>query len=68
MSRINQIWLMLGVCSLSITFIIDSMGQPRGVNHGIATEEKLIAQLEKIGAFPQHRLIQRRHPMQREHE
>lgn len=57
-----------GMLSLPTTFIIDSIGQPRGANHGVATEEKLIAQLEKIAAIPQRRLPQRRHRMQRDHE
>jgi len=57
-----------GVLSLPTTFIIDSIGKPRGMNHGVATEEKLIAQLEKIGEIPQRRLPHRRHRMQREHE
>jgi hypothetical protein len=48
-----------GVLSLPTTFIIDSIGQSRGVNHGVTTEEKLIAQLEKIATIPQRQLLQR---------
>ena len=45
-----------GVLSLPTTFIIDSLGQPRGVNLGVATEKKLITQLQKIAVIPQPRL------------
>ncbi len=57
-----------GVLSLPTTFIIDSIGQPRGVNHGVAMEEKLLAQLEKIGEIPQGKLPQQRYRMLREHD
>lgn len=35
-----------GVLAVPTTFIIDSQGQPRGVNHGVASAEKLRRQLE----------------------
>lgn len=35
-----------GVVSVPTTFIIDASGKPRYVNHGVATAEKLIQQLE----------------------
>jgi thiol-disulfide isomerase/thioredoxin len=35
-----------GVLSVPTTFIIDGAGKPRFVNHGIASAEKLIRQLE----------------------
>jgi thioredoxin 1 len=35
-----------GVLSVPTTFIIDSKGQPRGINHGVASTEKLLKQLE----------------------
>jgi thioredoxin 1 len=37
-----------GVLSVPTTFIIDSQGEPRLVNHGVTSAEKLIEQLEKI--------------------
>jgi thiol-disulfide isomerase/thioredoxin len=37
-----------GVLSVPTTFIIDSDGQPRRVNHGVALAEKLLAQLEEV--------------------
>jgi thioredoxin 1 len=36
-----------GVLSVPTTFIIDSRGEPRLVNHGVASAEKLLGQLEK---------------------
>ncbi len=38
-----------GVLSLPTTFIIDSSGRPRGVNHGIARAPRLLDQLAAIG-------------------
>jgi thioredoxin 1 len=35
-----------GVMSVPTTFVIDVTGKPRYVNHGIATAEKLLQQLE----------------------
>jgi len=37
-----------GVLSVPTTFIIDSSGEPRLVNHGVASTDKLLGQLEKI--------------------
>jgi thioredoxin 1 len=37
-----------GVLSVPTTFIIDSQGAPRLVNHGVTSTEKLIEQLKKI--------------------
>ena len=41
-----------GVLSVPTTFIIDSKGQPRGVNHGVAPAEKLRRQLEAAEGRP----------------
>lgn len=38
-----------GVLSLPTTFIIDSGGRPRGVNHGVARAPRLLDQLAAIG-------------------
>jgi hypothetical protein len=38
-----------GVLSLPTTFILDSQGRPRGINHGVAGARKLAQQLEAIG-------------------
>lgn len=35
-----------GVVSVPTTFVIDASGKPRYVNHGVASAEKLIKQLE----------------------
>ena len=37
-----------GVLSVPTTFIIDAHGQPRHVNHGVATAEKLLKQISEI--------------------
>lgn len=37
-----------GVLSVPTTFIIDSKGQPRGVNHGVTSAEKLLHQLQAL--------------------
>ena len=37
-----------GVLSVPTTFVIDSNGRPRHVNHGVAPAEKLFKQLENI--------------------
>lgn len=37
-----------GVLSVPTTFVIDPNGQPRRVNHGVATADKLYRQLEEI--------------------
>lgn len=37
-----------GVLSLPTTFIIDRRGRPRRVNHGVASAEKLLKQIEEI--------------------
>ena len=41
--KLAQDW---GVMSVPTTFVIDSEGTPRHVNHGVATAEKLTHQLE----------------------
>jgi thioredoxin-like negative regulator of GroEL len=41
-----------GVLTVPTTFIIDSMGRPRGVNMGVARASRLMAQLQKIGETP----------------
>jgi hypothetical protein len=37
-----------GVLSVPTTFILDIQGTPRQVNHGVASAEKLLEQLEHI--------------------
>lgn len=37
-----------GVLSVPTTFIIDSGGQPRQINHGVTSTEKLLKQLVKV--------------------
>jgi thioredoxin 1 len=37
-----------GVLSVPTTFVIDSGGQARRVNHGVASTEKLLEQLEQV--------------------
>jgi thioredoxin 1 len=44
-----------GVLSVPTTFLIDSKGQPRRVNHGVTTAEKLLRQLEAIEGHPLRR-------------
>jgi thiol-disulfide isomerase/thioredoxin len=41
--EVAQEW---GVLSVPTTFVIDAAGKPRYVNHGVASAEKLIQQLE----------------------
>ncbi len=41
-----------GVLSVPTTFMIDSKGEPRRINHGVTGTEKLIHQLEKIEGGP----------------
>jgi thioredoxin 1 len=41
-----------GVLSVPTTFIIDALGRPRRVNHGVTSAEKLKGQLEEIEAGP----------------
>lgn len=38
-----------GVLSVPTTFIIDSKGQPRRVNHGVTRADKLMEQIEEVG-------------------
>jgi hypothetical protein len=45
-SELTDAW---GVLSLPTTFIIDSAGRPRGVNHGVARAPRLLDQLAAIG-------------------
>lgn len=44
--RMADAW---GVLTVPTTFIIDSRGQPRGVNHGVARAKKLASQLASVG-------------------
>jgi thiol-disulfide isomerase/thioredoxin len=37
-----------GVLSVPTTFVIDASGRPRHVNHGVATAEKLFAQIKEF--------------------
>lgn len=55
-----------GVLSLPTTFLIDAQGRPRGVNHGVAREAKLIQQLRKIDAWPVGEYAQQDAPVQEE--
>jgi thioredoxin 1 len=41
-----------GVLSLPTTFVIDSKGRPRCVNHGAARAEKLLRQIEAVDQKP----------------
>jgi len=41
-----------GVLSVPTTFIIDSRGRPRRVNHGVASAEKLLNQIEEVEGHP----------------
>jgi thioredoxin 1 len=41
-----------GVLSVPTTYLIDSNGQPRGVNNGVASANRLLAQLKAIGFDP----------------
>ena len=41
-----------GVLSVPTTFIIDSQGRPRRVNHGVASFQKLLLQLEVAEGHP----------------
>jgi len=41
-----------GVLSAPTTFVIDAAGQPRAINHGLASKEKLLRQLEAASAAP----------------
>jgi len=43
--QLAEIW---GVLSVPTTFIIDSLGRPRRVNHGVALEAKLLNQLDQV--------------------
>ena len=45
-----------GVLSVPTTFIIDSQGRPRCVNHGVARADKLLRQLENIEGQTQVKL------------
>ena len=37
-----------GILSVPTTFVIDASGQPRHINHGVTTTEKLFQQLKEI--------------------
>jgi thioredoxin 1 len=37
-----------GVLSVPTTFVIDSQGRPRRVNHGVASAERLLKQIEEV--------------------
>ena len=41
-----------GVLSVPTTFIIDSKGKPRRINHGVASFQKLLLQLEEAEGNP----------------
>ncbi|MGH2607158.1 MAG: thioredoxin family protein [Anaerolineales bacterium] len=41
-----------GVLAVPTTFVIDSHGRPRRVNHGVARLDRLSAQLSEIGEIP----------------
>ena len=43
-----------GVLSVPTTFIIDSNGRPRRVNHGVASAEKLLRQIEEVEQNPSY--------------
>jgi len=52
-----------GVLSVPTTFIIDSKGKARGVNHGVATAEKLRRQLEAAEGRPLNSTAKTSQPM-----
>jgi thioredoxin 1 len=41
-----------GVLSVPTTFIIDSRGRPRRVNHGVTSADKLQSQIEEVEGHP----------------
>lgn len=41
-----------GVLSVPTTFVIDTKGEPRRVNHGVALAERLLEQLEQVEGRP----------------
>ena len=41
-----------GVLSVPTTFVIDGRGRPRRVNHGLASAEKLLGQIEDVEGSP----------------
>ena len=41
-----------GVLSVPTTFVMDSKGQPRAINHGLASTEKLLLQMEAAEGGP----------------
>jgi thiol-disulfide isomerase/thioredoxin len=47
--KIAESW---GVLSVPTTFVIDSDGQAREINHGVASTEKLLGQLEQVEGRP----------------
>jgi thioredoxin 1 len=46
-----------GVLSVPTTFIIDSQGRPRRVNHGVASADKLLRQIEEVEQSPFYREV-----------
>lgn len=52
--RLADAW---GVLTVPTTFIIDSQGRPRGVNHGAARADRLAAQLAALGERPRTPLV-----------
>jgi hypothetical protein len=53
-----------GVLAVPTTFLIDSRGRPRGVNHGVASDAKLLGQLHAIGVTIAETPQQAGHPAQ----
>ncbi len=47
--NLAQAW---GVLSIPTTFLIDAEGQARGINHGVASADRLRRQLEGLGELP----------------
>jgi thioredoxin 1 len=57
-----------GVLTVPTTFIIDSKGRPRCVNHGVASAEKLLKQIETVEGSSQRTYAIINHEEHKVHE